>query len=308
VKRAPATGGGSGGARLSPRSLPALARSSWRHGLSALLALALFLLLLSQHRSLYRHGQNAFASLYYGLDPLMLGRSDARFPAPRCCPDDGCAAGSGSETGGGSARVAVVTYLRDDLYAPLLQQLECTLRRSNPGLELALLHVPGELGTPTLALAAALNITLLPVAPLDFRNTYEPRCASGSGAASLFLQPRRRPPPRHPWAQPLAASSSGKLHRVASCATCCCLAPMLCVLCVPPLLSRRYSRNWLKVRALGLTQYDRVLLVDADVAVAGSLAPLLAMPVEFAAVWDQSKWLNRCEQGACSWLRCAAKP
>ena len=56
----------------------------------------------------------------------------------------------------------------------------------------------------------------------------------------------------------------------------------------------RYGRNWLKVRALGLTQYHSILLVDSDVAVAGPLASVFGLPVEFAAVWDQSKWLNRC--------------
>ena len=65
--------------------------------------------------------------------------------------------------------------------------------------------------------------------------------------------------------------------------------------CTPrPPAPRRYRRNWLKVRALGLVQYDAVLLVDADVAVTGALHPLFSMPVEFAAAWDQSKWLNRC--------------
>lgn len=55
----------------------------------------------------------------------------------------------------------------------------------------------------------------------------------------------------------------------------------------------RYGLNWLKVRALGLTQYHSVLLVDSDVAVTGSVAPLFGLPAEFAAVWDQYKWLNR---------------
>ena len=57
---------------------------------------------------------------------------------------------------------------------------------------------------------------------------------------------------------------------------------------------RRYGRNWLKVRAPGLTQYDSLLLVDSDVAVVGPIHSLFSLPVEFAAVWDQSKWLNRC--------------
>ncbi|KAI3434831.1 hypothetical protein D9Q98_002886 [Chlorella vulgaris] len=234
-------GGGSGSNRTSPRA-PALLRRrlTWQHAVGAALALALFLFLLPRRHSLYRKGQEAFAQLYYGLDPLMLGRSDARFPAPHCCRDEACASprrqhaaggsdGSGSGSGSGTGRMAVVTYLRDDSYVPLLRQLECTLRHSNPGLELGLMMVEGELGHATLAAATALNITLLPVAPLEFSNTYD----------------------------------------------------------------RRYHYNWIKVRALGLTQYDSVLLLDADMAVPGSLTALFALPFEFAAVWDQSKWLNR---------------
>lgn len=102
----------------------------------------------------------------------MLGRSEAAHPAPHCCHDEACAF-----TGAPGQRAAVVTYLRDDTYLPLLQQLECTLRRSNPGLELALMHVPGEMSAAGMALARALNLTLLPVAPLEFPNTYESRWA-----------------------------------------------------------------------------------------------------------------------------------
>lgn len=169
-----AGGSGAGTPGRSPRSilqaaLPQALRRSWRRALSAALGLTLLLVLLSQRQPLYRHGQDAVVQLYYGLDPKMLGRSEALHPSPRCCSDEGCAAGAGH-------RVAVVTYLRDDRYLPLLQQLECTLRRSNPGVELGLMAVDGELSADTLALVRRLNITLLPVKPLDFPNTYDARC------------------------------------------------------------------------------------------------------------------------------------
>ncbi len=77
-------------------------------------------------------------------------------------------------------------------------------------------------------------------------------------------------------------------HLPAACCPTCHLAPRAAPSCL-----RRYGRNWLKVRALGLTQYHSVLLVDSDVAVAGDLSPLFGLPTEFAAVWDQSRWLNR---------------
>ena len=152
-----------------PAAVAAL-RRSWRRALSAALALALTLVLLTQHRQLYRHAQDAVAHAYYNLDPAMLGRSEAAHPAPRCCRDEACAF-----TGAPGQRAAVVTYLRDDTYLPLMQQLDCTLRRSNPGLELVLMHVPGEISDAGMALARALNLTLLPVKLLEFRNTYESR-------------------------------------------------------------------------------------------------------------------------------------
>ena len=54
-----------------------------------------------------------------------------------------------------------------------------------------------------------------------------------------------------------------------------------------------YSHNWLKIRAHNFTQYDAILLLDSDTAVVGDLSPLWRLPAPFAAVWDQSKWLNR---------------
>lgn len=172
-----------GSPRVSGTTFATAARRSWRRGLSAALALTLALVLLTRHRQLYRHGQDAAAKLYYGLDPNMLGRSEALFPAPHCCRDEACA-------GGGSTRqrVAVVTYLRDDSYLPLLQQLDCTLRRSNPHLELGLMHAEGELAPATLQLVRALNITLLPVAPLEFPNTYEARWGGAAPAPGGGLE------------------------------------------------------------------------------------------------------------------------
>lgn len=126
------------------------------------------------------------AALYYGLDPGMLGRSEDAQPSPRCCADEGCAADPSA-----GHRTAVVTYLRgpgEGTYLPLLRQLECTLQRSNPGAELGVMAVPGELGAASLAALAALNITLLPVAPLEFPNAYDPQWA----AAGCVLGGQRR--------------------------------------------------------------------------------------------------------------------
>ena len=42
-----------------------------------------------------------------------------------------------------------------------------------------------------------------------------------------------------------------------------------------------------QVRAFGLTQYDAVLLVDPETTFTGDVAPLLRLPTDFAAAWDQ---------------------
>ena len=55
----------------------------------------------------------------------------------------------------------------------------------------------------------------------------------------------------------------------------------------------RFSGNWLKVRAFGLTQYDAFVLLDSDAAVVGDLRPLFDLPTDFAASWNQAKWKNK---------------
>lgn len=68
-----------------------------------------------------------------------------------------------------ACRVAAVTLLRTQEYFPLMQQLECTLRKSNPGLELAVRGAParrrmhavdGTLGLGEGAAAAAPQISM----------------------------------------------------------------------------------------------------------------------------------------------------
>ena len=55
----------------------------------------------------------------------------------------------------------------------------------------------------------------------------------------------------------------------------------------------RYSWNWLKIRAFGLTQYDAILLMDSDAIVVGNVRQVFDLPTDFAAIWDQSKWMNK---------------
>jgi hypothetical protein len=223
-------------------------------------------------RQVKRHFQNSIRKVYYNLDPLMLGRDDTSFPAPLCMyepqqptfnrrtlyqdDDINNAAAAAAATVENESnlednneksydtitmhnnnilqqrapKVAVVTYLRDDNYLPLFQQLTCTLKASNPNIDLALMYVPGDLSDNVMNELKLHNTTLLPVPPVtEYTNYYEPR----------------------------------------------------------------YARNWLKLRAWSLVQYDAVLLVDSDVAIVGDISPLFTLPTPFAAAPDQSRWLNR---------------
>lgn len=49
----------------------------------------------------------------------------------------------------------------------------------------------------------------------------------------------------------------------------------------------RYELSWVKLRAWELTDFDVVLLLDADVTIIGDISPLFTLPTHFAAVPDQ---------------------
>lgn len=49
----------------------------------------------------------------------------------------------------------------------------------------------------------------------------------------------------------------------------------------------RYELSWVKLRAWELTDFDVVLLLDADVSIMGDISPLFTLPTHFAAVPDQ---------------------
>ena len=153
-------------------------------GLSLLAGLAFGL----KHRhTLYKRGQDVAGAVRYRLDRDLSGRRHASHPAPACCFDEGClprrqrqrllrkvlAAAPDQPRSGG--RVAVVTYVLGEAYLPLFWQLECTLRRSNPGLELAVMLVEGELEAEAVESMRAAGVTLLPVEPLEFENVYQSR-------------------------------------------------------------------------------------------------------------------------------------
>ncbi|PSC73361.1 glycosyltransferase family 8 [Micractinium conductrix] len=124
-------------------------------------------------------GKKLVRHLYYGYDPMLLGRNSRRFPSPSCCAGGACAA---PRTG----RTAVLTLVRSDNHLPLLQQLECTLRRSNPGVEFGVLMVPGELGAEALAWMERKNLTRLEVPPLYYPNAFNPSYGDSWAKLRLF--------------------------------------------------------------------------------------------------------------------------
>ncbi|GAB4818121.1 hypothetical protein N2152v2_005167 [Parachlorella kessleri] len=192
-------------------------------GLLTALLVVLVLAAVVQIPGIKRNIQDTYNKAYYGLDARLLGRRDTEFPVKRCCVADACQQMD-------RKRYALVTYIRTDAYLPLLRQLVCTTRKSNPWLDIAIMVVPGELSDRVERFVThSMNATIIYVKRLEYQNDYE----------------------------------------------------------------TRYSWNWLKIRAFGLTQYDAILLMDSDAIVVGNVRQVFDLPTDFAAVWDQSKWMNK---------------
>ncbi|KAL4457270.1 hypothetical protein ABPG75_012135 [Micractinium tetrahymenae] len=151
---------------------------------------------------------------------------DLDFPIQACCIGQQCVRNS-------RGRHAVVTHVRNQREVTQLQHLEASVRRSNPGVDMGVMLVRGELGAAATQRVMGLNVTVIYVEPL---------LPEDRGGASL----QRGHDPH----------------------------------------------NWLKLRAFGLTQYDAVLLVEPGALLTGDIAPLFALPTDFAAGWDQARWLG----------------
>lgn len=59
-----------------------------------------------------------------------------------------------------------------------------------------------------------------------------------------------------------------------------------------PVQVSRYSRNWLKIRAWSLVQFDGIIMMDSDMTVTGDLQHLFDLPTDFATVLDNARTLN----------------
>ena len=67
-----------------------------------------------------------------------MGRIESEFPSPRCCVDAEC-------LNIDKGRYAVLTTLRSDKYFTLLKNLACSMKRTNPAVELLVATVRGDL-------------------------------------------------------------------------------------------------------------------------------------------------------------------
>lgn len=157
------------------------------------------------------------------------------------------------------------------------------MRRSNPGVDVAVMLVRGELGAGATQRLMDSGVTVFYVQPLAPGG----RCARLRGRAVVLLES--------------AAAAAATMQSPRPASWLLHLAwpspPAPAAFCA----ARRggaSSRAWLKLRAFGLTQYDAVLLVEPGQPLVGDLSPLFALPTDFAAAWDQVR-------GGCArWAGC----
>lgn len=96
----------------------------------------------------------------YRLDSSLSGRVD---PGPYCNCEDRR-----------SNKVVVLSYMRTERYLPLIEQLHCSLRKSNPSVHLALMVVK-TIAPKMVEHLRSKSIKLIFVDDLQFPNVYEPR-------------------------------------------------------------------------------------------------------------------------------------
>jgi len=103
----------------------------------------------------------------YRFDSEMHGRT---VKGPRCCHGVDCLRNRKN-------RFAVVTYLTTGDYFPFLQQLECTLRKSNPKVEFAIMLPDGHAQDDMVQKIRELGIKIIHVDDISYPNKYEHRFA-----------------------------------------------------------------------------------------------------------------------------------
>jgi hypothetical protein len=145
---------------LSPRRKHGRRYLRHRCRKSLLISIILFLIVILTGKRARKVYMDVLSGIRYRLDSSLSGRLD---PGPSCKCE-----------GRRSDRNIVLSYMRTEEYLPLVDQLQCSLRRSNPGLRLALMVVK-SISPRMVEKLRSRNIKLIFVEDLQFPNLYEPR-------------------------------------------------------------------------------------------------------------------------------------
>lgn len=143
---------------LSPRKKSG--RRTLRHRRSLLVLLVFILLMIMTGKRARKVYMDVLTAIRYRIDSSLSGRLDI---GPSCNCD-----------GRVSDRNIVLSYMRTEQYLPLVEQLHCSLQKSNPGVRLALMVVK-TISPRMVEQLRSRNIKLIFVEDLQFPNIYERR-------------------------------------------------------------------------------------------------------------------------------------
>lgn len=92
--------------------------------------------------SLGQHLQASHSYMSTSWNSYYAGRRELADPSPRCCIAETCVRKD-------KGRYTILTTLRTDKYLPLLEELSCSLKKTNPGVSLTVMAVAGDLSSKT---------------------------------------------------------------------------------------------------------------------------------------------------------------
>lgn len=94
---------------------------------------------------------------------VLQGRLDSVYPSPRCCTGKSCIKRN-------KKRNIILTTLRSDNYLPLLKNLVCSLKNSNPNVNLVVATVEGDLSQSTMIALNSMDVDIIFWEDIKFPN------------------------------------------------------------------------------------------------------------------------------------------